>query len=300
MDHGAAAGPRALAHLTAAQLQESVAFQVVEMVAWGHDLRSACAESGTTTAHFLTSLARSPTLQQVFAAARTISGYALEDEALALARAQYQTPGTKEKLTAARLLVDQLRWSAAKRNPQVFSERAEVKVTVPISIKTTLDLAGDGAQLDGAAGPSGIPNIYELRAEAIDEVEVDPDTARGARANAGEPPGGAPGTPLTPPHSPHGPQPGEGAAPTEGAEEEGWAAFIRSAEGEAGRDPDLEGEEAGERAAADRAPEGGGALDPEPRPQNRGRAGRQGGSAPRARGKAKTAGRPEGEGARPV
>lgn len=258
--------PRALAQ----PLSQDAAFQVVEMVAWGHDLRAACAELGTTTAHFLTALARSPTLQQVFTAARTISGYALEDEALALARVQYQNPGTKEKLTAARLLVDQLRWSAAKRNPQVFSERAEVKITVPISIKTTLDLSGDGAQLDAPGGAGGVPNIYELHAETIEGVDVDPDTARGADAHTGEPPGGHPGPALSPGHPAQGPGPAlPYAAPTAPAET-GWKAFIRSAEGEAGRDPDLEGEEAGEGEAADRAPEGRGPLDPAPRPSNRG------------------------------
>ena len=63
--------------------------------------------------------------------------------------------------------VGQLRWSAAKRNPQVFSERSNVNVTVPIQINTSLPMGGEGI----GGGTTDFPNIYELKADVVREVD---------------------------------------------------------------------------------------------------------------------------------
>jgi len=107
-------------------------------------------------------LLRNPGLMQRFTQARELSGYTLEDEALSLLRAKAAAPPAKPAdLKAVEMLVQQLRWSAEKRNPQVYARQGVMQVTVPIQINTSLDLAqGPGA------GTKEHPDIYELQAVA--------------------------------------------------------------------------------------------------------------------------------------
>lgn len=115
-------------------------------------------------------LLRNPGLMQRFTQAREISAYTLEDEALSLLRSKAAAPPAKPgDLKALEMLVAQLRWSAEKRNPQVYAQKGTVQVTVPIQINTSLDLAqGPGA------GTKEHPDIYELK--AVNEAD-DPDEA---------------------------------------------------------------------------------------------------------------------------
>lgn len=107
-------------------------------------------------------LLRNPGLMQRFTQARELSGYTLEDEALSLLRQKAASGAARPgDLKAVEMLVQQLRWSAEKRNPQVYARQGVMQVTVPIQINTSLDLAqGPGA------GTKEHPDIYELQAIA--------------------------------------------------------------------------------------------------------------------------------------
>lgn len=124
-------------------------------------------EAGVNTA-FLLRIAKSADLSLVYSKAREMSAFALEEEALGRLRAAVvsgNVPATA--LRALDMLVQQLRWSAIKRNPNVYSEKAAVNVTVPIQIHTTLDL-GEGL----STGTKEYPNIYEARAEVVQEHPI--------------------------------------------------------------------------------------------------------------------------------
>lgn len=114
-----------------------------------------------------------PDLARGYATARELSGFMLEEEALWLARELRLNPGSSQAIKACEVLINQLRWSAGKRNPQVFSDKAALNVTVPIQINTSLDLG-----TEQKTGTKEFPNIYDMSANLeqavpIDEVPID-------------------------------------------------------------------------------------------------------------------------------
>lgn len=138
---------------------------VIEAIAQGKSLE----EAGVSPA-FLLRVGNVPGLSVALKVARELSSYALEEEALGRLRAAV-TAGTmtNTQLRALDLLVTQLRWSSIKRNPNVFSEKAAVNVTVPIQINTSLDL-GAG---EVGSGTKEFPNIYEATAVIRQEIPLE-------------------------------------------------------------------------------------------------------------------------------
>jgi hypothetical protein len=168
-----AGSPPVAQDITAAQ------FAVLEQVILGRTL----AEAGAPP-DFLSQCMANPLLMQAMEFARKYSSYAMEEEALALLRALAKAPGTAQAVRAADLLATQLRWSAVKRNPSVYSEKAAVNVTVPIQINTTLDM-GDAI----AAATKDYPNIYELKAETVqtyDREQLPPEVIDDLERAGGE------------------------------------------------------------------------------------------------------------------
>lgn len=165
----AEAAPTPLAEVP---VEDRLAFAMIEQIALGRSLDEAASLPGLPSKdQFLVWVMRTPNLAYAVEQARKISAFAMEDEALARLRAlaDARTPPSPGSLKAADLLVDQLRWSATKRNPAIYSDRAAVAVTVPIQINTSLDLGRQ--RLDGTAEH---PNIYELKAEHMVEVPKEP------------------------------------------------------------------------------------------------------------------------------
>lgn len=109
----------------------------------------------------------SPELSRAYSAARELSAYAMEETALDLADAIRRDPGNSQKVRAYDISMNQLRWSAIRRNPQAFSEKAALHITVPIQINTGLDL-GDASV---AGGTKDHPNIYQIEAKIENTVE---------------------------------------------------------------------------------------------------------------------------------
>lgn len=147
-----------------------VAFRICERIAEGELLTHITRDEGMPHRNtFHRWVVNQPELARAFAAAKELSSYALEEEALEAARGIKNNPETSVKVQAYRTHMEQLRWSAARRNPRVFSERGSIQITVPIQINTPLDM-GDG---DKTAGAPDHPNIYLI--EATVETPVDPE-----------------------------------------------------------------------------------------------------------------------------
>jgi len=135
---------------------------VLEHLVQGKTLEEAGVDTG-----FLLRVMKDPALGLVYARAREMSSYAMEEEALVRLRNAQGTKMPATELRALDLLVQQLRWSAIKRNPSVYSEKAAVNVTVPIQINTTLDM-GDSA----ANATKEFPNIYEVTVETRRDIPI--------------------------------------------------------------------------------------------------------------------------------
>lgn len=149
-----------------------LALEIVERVAQGELLKDICHRHSKMPHQqtFLKWAARVPELGQAYRAARELSAFAMEEEALQTARKTNKSPGTAQQIRAAELLINQLRWSASRRDPGSYGDKQQTQVTVPITIATSLDL-GEGKQSAGA----DMPDIYTIDLKAI---EVPPSQER--------------------------------------------------------------------------------------------------------------------------
>jgi hypothetical protein len=77
--------------------------------------------------------------------ARELSGQSLEDEALILARMlAVQNDFTGTKVQAINYSMQQLRWSAAHRDPARYGTKQSTTAVIPVQINTTLNLGQEG------------------------------------------------------------------------------------------------------------------------------------------------------------
>lgn len=157
----------------ATPLDREVAFAMIEQVAFGKTLRELEHDADLPPmAVFMNWMVQNPEINQLWHKAREISSYALEDEAIHILRALRAEDGlTQNYLRAVNMLVEQLRWSADKRNSSVFGTRNQTSVVVPIQINTSLDL-GEGTQV--GRGTAEFPNIYEVTG-SFPEAEPNPN-----------------------------------------------------------------------------------------------------------------------------
>ncbi len=149
-----------------------LAFKIVEHIAEGRTLKDICDNDDGMPARqtFHRWVAATPELRKMYSAAREMSAYAMEEEALDLGRSIRKNPGTAQRVRAHEVSMNQLRWSAGKRNAGVFSEKAVATLVVPIQINTTLDMGGEATD---SLGTAEHPNIYEI--EATVEHEGQPE-----------------------------------------------------------------------------------------------------------------------------
>lgn len=144
-----------------------IALAVCERVADGETLTEICREDGLPSkATFNRWVIAYPEVGRAYAAARELSAYAIEEDALVLARHLAEHPGSAQRVRAFDILLNQLRWSASRRNPRVFSEKGTIQVTVPIQINTSLDMGGVGAE-----GTPDFPNIFDITATVTTEPD---------------------------------------------------------------------------------------------------------------------------------
>lgn len=151
-----------------------IALQIVERIAEGELLKDICARDNEhgfpAKSTFLKWAAREAELQRAYMAAKELSAYSFEEEAIETARASAKSPGTAQQVSAAQGLINQLRWSASRRDPKQYGDRANNQLTVPIHIHTSLDMGG------GAGGGMGeLPDIYTIEAVPIAEKPLIPE-----------------------------------------------------------------------------------------------------------------------------
>lgn len=114
-----------------------------------------------------------PELKKLYDAARELSATSFEDEMLDMARLlKGPNDYTQVKTTQFQIALQQLRWSATRRDPSRYGEKQSINLMVPIQINTTLDM-GQGA---GGTSTPEHDNVYALTpGEAKHEPDdVDP------------------------------------------------------------------------------------------------------------------------------
>lgn len=118
-----------------------------------------------------------PELKKLYDAARELSASAFEDEMLDMARTlKGPNEFTQVKTTQYQIALQQLRWSAARRDPSRYGEKQSINLMVPIQINTTLDM-GPGA---GGTSTADYDNVYALQPGAArrDPDDEDPQEER--------------------------------------------------------------------------------------------------------------------------
>ncbi len=142
------------------------ALRCIEEVAQGKTLRSACYGGSDPvvgapkyeTFHYW--LVKYPALMTAYRDARGISAHALFDEAIDEARLIQKTAKTPAAVNAMRLLIETLKWAAAKLSPSEYGDKITAPGGVSIVIQTTLPMLE-------AAKVEGTENVFEVTAQSV-------------------------------------------------------------------------------------------------------------------------------------
>lgn len=147
----------------------AMALEMCEHIAEGETLREICAPGRGFVSYwtFRRWVITQPELARAYQEARTLSAISFEEESIDLSREIRADPGTAQRVRAYDVAMNHLRWVAARRNPQLFSEKVAIKLTVPIQINTNLDLGG--SLMDQTIGRDG-DSTYTLEATVHEEV----------------------------------------------------------------------------------------------------------------------------------
>lgn len=183
-------------------MDAKMAVEVLEDIADGRTLKEATAPAvpGRIKAStFLRWVMEEPELGEAYRLAREISGHLLEDEALEYARKlptlSGPAPEMSARIRAYDVAINQLRWSAAKRHPKEYGDKAQTTFTVPIQINTSLPMSPGDAVSPGDLGGQEARGefVIEVKAEqppappsnplarSLYEVEMDAKGAEGRR-----------------------------------------------------------------------------------------------------------------------
>jgi terminase small subunit-like protein len=160
----------------------SVAARICELVAGGDSLVTVAATSGMPARNTIYRwLTLYPKFFEAYERAKEISAQSLEDEALDMARnLKAQNDFTGTKVQAYNIAMQQLRWSASRRDPKRYGQASQSNgpTSVPITITSSLNLGNLGPATDdqqsvfsveieiGANGPKSVG--YDPSRDAID------------------------------------------------------------------------------------------------------------------------------------
>lgn len=103
---------------------QEIADRICERISDGEDLRAICADEdmpGRSTVFRW--LAANEDFAKQYALARELQGDALADDMLGVAR---KSAKTKTEVAARRLLLDTMKWRAAKLRPKVYGDKLEL------------------------------------------------------------------------------------------------------------------------------------------------------------------------------
>lgn len=104
---------------------------------------------------------------RAFQAAVEMSAMAMEEKAIQMGKEIAGAPGSGTRVRAFEVAMNQLRWSASRRNPKKFGEQRSTTVVVPVTINTSLPLGGASV----GTGTEDHPNIYQIEAKVVVEDE---------------------------------------------------------------------------------------------------------------------------------
>lgn len=151
-----------------------VALEICELIAAGNTLADVCKLARYPSREtFWKWTILYPELKEAYRTARELSAHSLEEEALLMARAIRLDPQSAVRVRAFDIAMQQLRWSAVRRNPREYGERGALVVSVPIQIITPLDLGQSGA-----SKPESATNIYTIEAQVVEpEAETPAETS---------------------------------------------------------------------------------------------------------------------------
>lgn len=146
----------------------NIALRIVERMAEGETMTSVCTgkEGFPHRDTFRRWMVNHPDLARAVEAARIISAGSFEEEALEAARDIRRNPKDGTNVRATEVYINQLRWSAERRDPSKYGARQQVSVRVPIQINTTLDLGSASI----GAGTAEHPDIYKLEAKVAKPI----------------------------------------------------------------------------------------------------------------------------------
>lgn len=121
------------------------AMEICTRVANGETLREICTkESGLVSAHTFQKWCKVfPDVMRAYSSARQLSAQAFEEKALDLAGELARGTQTAQEIRAREVAMGQWRWSASRRDPANYGEKAPVNMIVPVQIITSLDLSGN-------------------------------------------------------------------------------------------------------------------------------------------------------------
>lgn len=146
----------------------ALALEVLELVAQGKTINAIC-KLGTKFPHPVTFkrwVVNNPELARALDVARRMSAEAIEEEALDVARAIKDNQRDGTQVRAHEVLLQQLRWSAERRDPAKYGTRTPVSIRVPIQINTTLDMGKGEAEIHGGG------DIYKITATTAKSVDT--------------------------------------------------------------------------------------------------------------------------------
>lgn len=150
-----------------------IAARILIRVSNGTTARVACAMEGIQPVTFRMWCMAMPALQKAWMNARVEKASSLFEEVLALSRALQEGNPSTNKVAALRVATDNLRWAAAKLDPQ-FSERPASQI-VAIQINSGLDLGARGvAGRPAPAGPQGFTYAIEATITDVPDEAAQP------------------------------------------------------------------------------------------------------------------------------
>lgn len=109
-----------------------------------------------------------PEARQAYRAARELSAESFEEEAIGMGRSiSKESSPAGAKVRAFEVAMNQLRWSAARRDPAKYGDQRQQTIVVPVQINTSLPMGGGTI----GAGTEEHPNIYKLEAKVDVPIE---------------------------------------------------------------------------------------------------------------------------------
>lgn len=130
------------------------ALEICTRVANGETLKQICTkENGLVSlGTFQKWIKLFPDLAKAYHSARQLSAQAFEEKALDLAEKLATGTQTAQEIRGREVAMGQWRWSAARRDPANYGEKAPVNMIVPVQIITPLDLSGNVGAGEGNSG----------------------------------------------------------------------------------------------------------------------------------------------------